>query len=74
MPRLTLRRLEAFYGYLFLLPWLIGFVLFVGGPMLASLGLSFTRYAIAKPPVFIGAVVAFTWRRHERRVVPASPA
>jgi multiple sugar transport system permease protein len=55
MPRLSLRRLEAFYGYLFLLPWLIGFVLFVGAPMLASLGLSFTRYAIAKPPVFIGA-------------------
>jgi uncharacterized protein (TIRG00374 family) len=23
------------------------------------------------PPVFIGAVVAFTWRRHERRVSPA---
>jgi uncharacterized protein (TIRG00374 family) len=23
------------------------------------------------PPVFIGAVVAFTWRRHERRVTPA---
>jgi multiple sugar transport system permease protein len=53
-PRLTLRRLEAFYGYLFLLPWAIGFVLFVGGPMLASFGLSFTRYAIAQPPQFIG--------------------
>jgi uncharacterized protein (TIRG00374 family) len=26
------------------------------------------------PPVFIGAVVAFTWRRHERQVAPASPA
>jgi uncharacterized protein (TIRG00374 family) len=24
------------------------------------------------PPVFIGAVVAFTWRRHERRVTPAN--
>ena len=23
------------------------------------------------PPVFIGAVVAFTWRRHERRIAPA---
>ena len=22
------------------------------------------------PPVFIGAVVAFTWRRHERQVAP----
>jgi uncharacterized protein (TIRG00374 family) len=24
------------------------------------------------PPVFIGAVVAFTWRRHERHVVPTT--
>ncbi len=42
------------YGYLFLLPWIIGFVVFVGGPMIASLVLSFTKYNIVKPPTFIG--------------------
>ena len=26
------------------------------------------------PPIFIGAVVAFTWRRHERRVAPSDVA
>jgi multiple sugar transport system permease protein len=35
---------EALTGYLFILPWVIGFLVFVLGPMLASLYLSFTRY------------------------------
>ena len=33
-------------GYLFLLPWLIGLVLIIGGPMIASLYLSFTNYSL----------------------------
>jgi multiple sugar transport system permease protein len=59
----ALARQEAMYAYLFLLPWIIGFVVFVAGPMLASLVLSFTRYAIVKPPEFLGIenyVRAFT--------------
>ena len=31
-------------GFLFILPWLIGFLVFTAGPMLWSLGLSFTKY------------------------------
>jgi multiple sugar transport system permease protein len=56
LPRrhLSMARREALEGYLFALPWAIGFVLFIAGPMLASLFLSFTRYDIARPPSFIG--------------------
>jgi multiple sugar transport system permease protein len=48
------RAREALWGYLFLLPWLLGLVLFVAGPMLASLALSVTRYDIIRAPAFIG--------------------
>ena len=57
------RRREAIAGYLFLLPWVIGFALFVGGPILYSFYLSFTSYDVARPPRFIGVenyVRAFT--------------
>ena len=41
-------------GYLFLLPWLIGLVLIVGGPMIASLYLSFTNYSLIQAPSWVG--------------------
>lgn len=47
-------RREMWEGYLFLLPWALGFLLLIAGPMLASLYLSFTNYDIARPPVFVG--------------------
>ena len=56
-------RNEAIEGYLFLLPWALGFVLLIAGPMLVSLYLSFTNYDIARPPVLVGPtnyVRAFT--------------
>ena len=40
---------------LFLAPWLIGFVVFTLGPVLASLYLSFTNFDLLTPPVWIGA-------------------
>ncbi|MBC7236894.1 MAG: sugar ABC transporter permease, partial [Chloroflexi bacterium] len=40
--------------YLYLSPWILGFLFFIGGPMVASLGLSFTEYRITSPPRFIG--------------------
>jgi len=48
-------RREALEGYLFLLPWALGFSLLIAGPMLASLYLSFTSYDIARHPRWIGA-------------------
>ena len=41
-------------AYLYLLPILIGLTVFTAGPVLASLGLSFTHYDIGQAPKFIG--------------------
>ncbi|MFT4007865.1 MAG: sugar ABC transporter permease [Lacrimispora sp.] len=41
-------------GYVFILPFIIGFRAFMAVPMILSLGFSFTRYDILKSPVFIG--------------------
>jgi multiple sugar transport system permease protein len=45
---------EAIEGYLLIGPWIVGFLCFTMGPMLASLYFSFTQYNIVKPPRFIG--------------------
>ena len=50
----TLRGREALTFYLFITPWLVGFVLFTVGPIIASLGLSFTDYDIMLPPALVG--------------------
>ena len=42
-------------GYLFLLPWLIGFLGLTLGPTLASLWLSFTDYRPADAAALVGA-------------------
>lgn len=51
---LNLSRREAIAGYLFILPWLLGFIALRFGPMLASLILSFTKYDILSAPEFVG--------------------
>src|SRR4051794_28913671 len=45
---------ESRAGLVFILPFLIGFVVFTVGPLLASLYLSFTSYDVLNPPVWIG--------------------
>jgi multiple sugar transport system permease protein len=40
--------------YLFISPWIVGFVLFTAGPILASLFFSFTFYDVVTPPRWIG--------------------
>jgi multiple sugar transport system permease protein len=55
LPRkLTLSQREALTAYAFISPWLIGFLVFTIGPMLASLYYSFTRYNIIDPPQWVG--------------------
>jgi multiple sugar transport system permease protein len=49
-----LRRREALSAYLFLSPTLIGFLLFVVGPMLAAIGLSLFEWNLIRPPTFVG--------------------
>jgi multiple sugar transport system permease protein len=41
-------------GYLFISPWLIGFVLFTAMPFVASIWLSFTHYTVASSPTWVG--------------------
>ena len=43
-----------FSGYLFIAPWLIGFLVFTLMPVLASLYLAFTKYDTMSPPVWLG--------------------
>ena len=50
----TLRQQEStFAGYFFASPWIIGFLIFVVAPMLASLYWSFTDYRIGTPPTWV---------------------
>ena len=57
------RHREALEGILYTSPWIIGFLLFIAGPLLASLYLSFTKYNVLRPAKFIGFenyIFAFT--------------
>jgi multiple sugar transport system permease protein len=56
----TSERREAVAGYLFISPWIVGFVLFFAGPILASLVLSFTRWNIVGTPEWVG------WANYQR--------
>lgn len=48
------RRDETRWGYVFLSPWIVGFVVFTAGPMVASLVLSFTHYDLINAPSSAG--------------------
>lgn len=45
---------EAIEGYIGISPWLIGFIIFTAGPMIASMALSLTNWRIAVTPVWVG--------------------
>lgn len=49
-----LARKEEVEFYLFISPWLVGFILFGGGPMIASLIISFTKWPLLSSPKWIG--------------------
>ena len=52
--RLTYRQSEALTGFAMAGPWILGFLIFVAGPMLASLYLALTRWDLFTPPRFLG--------------------
>ena len=52
--RLSLARRESLWAYAFITPWILGFIIFTIGPMLASLFFSFTEYNIIDPPQWVG--------------------
>ena len=47
---------RALWGYLFISPWIIGFLVFTLGPVIATLGFTFTNINLeqAKPLQFVG--------------------
>lgn len=54
---------QALFGYLFALPWILGLIIFWGGPILASMYFGFTNYEVIGTPRWIGLanyVRAFT--------------
>lgn len=53
-PFWTPARQEAVTGWLFAMPWILGFLIFTAGPMLFSLYASFTNYNIITDPRWIG--------------------
>ena len=52
--RTATARKETFTGWLFALPWILGFLFFTVGPMIFSLYTSFTRYNITTTPIWVG--------------------
>ncbi len=51
---LSRRAQEAIIAYIFISPWIAGFLIFTAGSMLFSLGLSFFKTDLLNPPRFIG--------------------
>jgi multiple sugar transport system permease protein len=50
-----LRLREALTAYLFILPTFVGFFVFIAGPIVFSLGMSFFEWDVINDPVFVGA-------------------
>ncbi len=51
-----IQRNEMIDGYLFIMPWLIGFVLWIAFPMIASIVLAFMKWDLFSDPVWVGFV------------------
>lgn len=45
---------ETFWAFMFLLPWIIGFIVFTAGPMIYSFYISFTDYNVIRAPELVG--------------------
>jgi multiple sugar transport system permease protein len=50
----AMTRHENLVGWLWASPWLLGFLIFTLGPMLASIYYSFTEFPVISPPKWIG--------------------
>jgi len=49
-----LGRGEKWYGYLFISPMVIGYLVFVLGPIVAAFGISFTNWSLYNEPALVG--------------------
>ncbi|USB31820.1 sugar ABC transporter permease [Paenibacillus sp. YPG26] len=64
-PGSSLKRREAWQGYIFASPWIVGFLLFTAGPLLFSLYASFTNYDITSRMDWIGVQNYDTMFNHD---------
>ena len=55
-PRFSLARMEAIWGFLFISPWILGFILLTAIPMIATLVFTFTNITLTgdEPLRFVG--------------------
>ena len=51
---MSIQKREALAAYAYISPWLIGFLVFTLGPMIASLYFSFSEYDMIAAPQWIG--------------------
>ena len=58
-------------GWIASSPWVLGFIIFGGGPMLFSLIMSFCNYDILNPPQFIG-LFNFKWMFTQDHLFPTA--
>jgi multiple sugar transport system permease protein len=49
-----LQKKETLAAFMFISPWIVGFIVFTLGPMIASFYLSLTQYNVIQSPTFIG--------------------
>jgi multiple sugar transport system permease protein len=54
-------------GYLFILPWLLGFIVWTAGPMVASIAISLTEWRIITTPRFVG-LANFAALLHDKEI------
>lgn len=52
--KMTPAKREAIEGYIFIAPWVVGFIVFLVGPLLASVYFSFTDYQLVLAPKWLG--------------------
>jgi len=52
--RLSRKRKEYIWGYIFILPWLIGLIVFKLGPLLFSFVISWYEWNMISSPKFVG--------------------
>ena len=62
LRRSPLARSEGRVAWLFVLPWVLGFLIFTAGPMIASLVLSFTDFQMIRSPRGVG------WQNYQQLV------
>ena len=52
--KLTIYQKETIFGYLMISPWLLGFIIFIAGSMIASIYLSFTNWRLIGDASWVG--------------------